>query len=388
MLGEPDTQAPSGDARWPQLDALRTLSLTAVVFQHTMRPQGALLGDIGARGLMVFFVISGFLITGILLDARDRAEAQGVAKRGVLARFYIRRFLRIFPLYYAVLAIAVLLHEPSTRQHLFELATYRTNFLLARLGHNLPPVTPLWSLAVEEHYYLVWPLIALFARRAMLWQAVGIMVIGSVGMRAWIAVLGGSYQAITMPTYAAVDGIALGCALALLGREPDDAVRERWLRRALVLGIILVIIRMALKMGAVPYRAIALDTLNMLPIGLVSMWLIDRATRGALPRWLGHWTLARLGVMSYGMYVFHRYVMHYLGFDRVRGLQVFASVFAVSAVLAIVSWYGFERPINNLKRFWPYVPRLPIRVPDGALGPVEAAEYAGARGAARPEQIS
>jgi peptidoglycan/LPS O-acetylase OafA/YrhL len=388
MVGAPDTRAPSGDARWPQLDALRTLSLAAVVYQHTMRPRGVLIGDIGALGLMVFFVISGFLITGILLDARDRADAQGVAKRGVLARFDLPRFHRIFPLYYGVLAVAVLLHESTTRQYLAELVTYRTNFLLARVGHNIAPITPLWSLAVEEHYYLLWPLIALFAPRRMLWAAVGIMVLGSVATRTWVAAHGGSYQAITMPTYSAVDGIALGCALAMLARHQDDALRARWLRRALVAGVILLIARVALAVGQLPQRGVIFGALNMLPIGLASMWLIDRATQGTLPRFLGHWSLARLGVMSYGMYVFHRYVMHYLGFDAVRGPHVFASVFAVSALLAIISWYAFERPINELKRFWPYIPRRPIVIPAGALRDVGVADYAVAQSAARSEHTS
>jgi peptidoglycan/LPS O-acetylase OafA/YrhL len=383
MAAAAPARSTSSEARWPQLDALRTLSLTAVVYQHTMLPRGVLLGDTGAMGLMVFFVISGFLITGILLDARDRAESAGAAKRGVLGRFYVRRFLRIFPLYYGVLAVAVLLHEESTRRYLAELVTYRTNFLLARLGHNVAPVTPLWSLAVEEHYYLVWPLIALFAPRRALWGAVAAMILGSVGARWWIASHGGSYQAITMPTYASVDGIALGCALALLARETDAAVRQRWLRLSLAAGAVLLAARVGLGMinqSALRYAV------NVLPIGLIAVWLIDRATRNALPRWVGHRAIAGLGVMSYGMYVVHRYVMHYLGFDAVRGPQVFLSVFAVSAALAFASWHLFERPINDLKRFWPYVPRGAIAAPDDALRAARGAELASTWRGARVER--
>ncbi|HTK49296.1 MAG TPA: acyltransferase [Gemmatimonadaceae bacterium] len=383
MAAAAPARSTSSEARWPQLDALRTLSLTAVVYQHTMLPRGVLLGDTGAMGLMVFFVISGFLITGILLDARDRAESAGAAKRGVLGRFYVRRFLRIFPLYYGVLAVAVLLHEESTRRYLAELVTYRTNFLLARLGHNVAPVTPLWSLAVEEHYYLVWPLIALFAPRRALWGAVAAMILGSVGARWWIASHGGSYQAITMPTYASVDGIALGCALALLARETDAAVRQRWLRLSLAAGAVLLAARVGLGMinqSALRYAV------NVLPIGLIAVWLIDRATRNALPRWVGHRAIAGLGVMSYGMYVVHRYVMHYLGFDAVRGPQVFLSVFAVSAALAFASWHLFERPINDLKRFWPYVPRGAVAAPDDALRAARGAELASTWRGARVER--
>jgi peptidoglycan/LPS O-acetylase OafA/YrhL len=292
----------------------------------------------------------------------------------VLGRFYIRRFLRIFPLYYGVLAVAVLLHEPATRQYLAELVTYRTNFLLARLGHNVAPVTPLWSLAVEEHYYLFWPLIALFAPRRMLWVAVGVMVVGSMAARAWIAFHGGSYQAVTMPTYASVDGIALGCALALLSRYASDEARDRWVGASLAAGLVLVLFRVGL---ASAHRRPYVGMLNMLPFGLAAVWLIDRAARGLLPRWVGHWSLSGLGVMSYGMYVVHRYVMHYLGYDAERGPRVFAAVFLVSAAIAVVSWFAFERPINNLKRFWPYVPRRPVAASADGLRDSRGSQLAG-----------
>jgi peptidoglycan/LPS O-acetylase OafA/YrhL len=118
----------------------------------------------------------------------------------------------------------------------------------------------------------------------------------------------------------------------------------------------------------------------------MAVWLIDRATRDALPRWVGHRAIAGLGVMSYGMYVVHRYVMHYLGFDAVRGPQVFLSVFAVSAALAFASWHLFERPINDLKRFWPYVPRGAIAAPDDALRAARGAELASTWRGARVER--
>src|SRR5947209_5220125 len=148
------------EERSNQLDSMRALGLAAVIFQHTMNPKGPFADDAPALALTMFFVVSGFLITQILLDARARAEARDMGRGGVLRRFYIRRFLRIFPVYYGALLIALALKEPVTRTYLFELATYRTNFLLARVGHNIPPITPFWSLSVEEHFYILWPIIA------------------------------------------------------------------------------------------------------------------------------------------------------------------------------------------------------------------------------------
>jgi peptidoglycan/LPS O-acetylase OafA/YrhL len=344
-----------------------------VVVQHTMRPTGRVFGSLGSAGLMVFFVLSGYLISGILLEARERADAEGVSKGGVLKRFYIRRFLRIFPLYYAVLAIAVLLGEPTTRQYLFELATYRTNFLMASLGRNIPPATPLWSLAVEEHFYLFWPLIVLFGSRRFVWSSVGAMILGSVFSRGWAAAHGGGFHAVTLPTWASVDGIALGCALALLFRYSTAQVRTKWINASLVAGIVLGVVWVIVARSSMPGRSTIYNAIQMLPVGLVSFWVIDKAVEGRLPRLFDNKVLGMLGLMSYGMYVLHRYVMHYLGFDYERGWVVFVSVFGVSAALAFVSWHLFESPINNLKRFWPYVPRrAAVAVPVGPGGGVAA----------------
>jgi peptidoglycan/LPS O-acetylase OafA/YrhL len=359
-------------SRQIQLDSVRAISLAMVVVQHTMRPPGRILGSLGSAGLMVFFVLSGYLISGLLLEARERADAERVPKGGVLRRFYIRRFLRIFPLYYAVLAIAALIGEPTTRQYLFQLATYQTNFLMAGLGKNLPPVTPLWSLAVEEHFYLFWPLIVLFASRRFVWASVGVMVLGSVFSRGWAAAHGGGFQAVVMPTWASVDGIALGCALALLFRYSTAEVRVRWINRSLAAGIVLGLVWVTVARASFPGRGTIYNAIQMLPVGLISFWVIDKAVEGRLPRLFNSKVLGQLGLMSYGMYVLHRFVMHYLGFDYERGPVVFLSVFGVSAAIAFVSWHLFESPINNLKRFWPYVPRRapvpePVTAPVGAL---------------------
>jgi peptidoglycan/LPS O-acetylase OafA/YrhL len=363
-----------------QLDSVRAISLAMVVVQHTMRPTGRITGSLGGAGLMVFFVLSGYLISGILLEARERADAEGVSKGGVLRRFYIRRFLRIFPLYYAVLAIAVIIGEPTTREYLFQLATYQTNFLMAGLGKNLPPVTPLWSLAVEEHFYLFWPLIVLFGSRRFVWLSVGAMVLGSIVTRGWAAAHGGGFQAVTMPTWASVDGIALGCALALLFRYSSAEARVRWINRSLAAGIVLGVVWILVARSSLPDRRTIVSAIQLLPVGLVSFWVIDKAVEGRLPRLFDSKVLGQLGLMSYGMYVLHRFVMHYLGYDFERGPIVFVSVFGVSAALAFVSWHLFESPINNLKRFWPYVPRrapvvAPVAVPAG-LTAMSASELA------------
>lgn len=354
-LHHPDKDIVATQVRHPQLDTLRAFSVIIVVFVHTMRPRGPIMSDFAPLAISLFFVLSGFLISGILLDARVRAEMADAGRGGVLGSFYMRRFLRIFPIYYAVLAVAVLLGEQATRSYLWELVTYRQNFLLARLGHNVPPITPLWSLAVEEHFYLIWPPIVLFCSRPVIWGASAAMIIGSLTARAWLQLQHATYQAMTMPTYTAVDSIALGCMLALLWRDKTAAARRPWLRRALVVGLALELTRMFLFLVPIWHNDAVVRVLNTLPFALTCMWLIDRGAQNRLPAWMANQWLAKLGLISYAVYVVHRYVMHFLGFDLERGFHVFFPVLAVSILLAIASWIVYEGPINSLKRYFPYV---------------------------------
>lgn len=337
-----------------QFDSLRALAAALVVFAHT-RSRGDYLGELAPLGIAIFFVLSGFLITSILLGAREQAEREDVPKGSVLWRFYIRRFLRIFPIYYAVLLVAVLLHEPVTRQYIAELATYRANFLMARLGRNLSPITPLWSLSVEEHFYLLWPLIVLFGSRRVVYASVGVMVIGSVLMRAVLVLQHATYQAIAWPTYTAVDSIALGCLLALGWKDRDVSGRRPWIVGALWVGIVLQSAYLALRVFNMPHALAITRVLNTLPFALICVWVIDRAAHDRLPALFRNRWLAQMGLVSYAIYLVHRYVMHYIGFDQERGWDVFAITLAASTAIATVSWLVYEGPINSLKRFVPYV---------------------------------
>ncbi|HEV7991799.1 MAG TPA: acyltransferase [Gemmatimonadaceae bacterium] len=354
-----------------QLDSMRALGLAGVIFQHTMNPKNALLADVPALALTMFFVLSGFLITGLLLDARQRAEARSISRAGVLKRFYIRRFLRIFPVYYGVLLVAVLMGEPETRGYINYLLTYTTNFLLAKVGHNLPPITPFWSLAVEEHFYFFWPVIALFGSRRVMWTSATLMVVLSVVTRGVASFNGAGYNLATMPTYASLDGIAIGCMLAIAYRDMTAEAREPWIRRAVAFGGAVVFIRMLMMIDG-GYND-WVNTIHAFPFALVTVWLIDRGARGVLPNWLNSRALGTMGMTTYAGYVVHRYVMHFLGYDAERGFHVFFPVLIVTYVIAGISWVLIESPINSLKRFWPYVPRPvgstapPVAIPEAVL---------------------
>ncbi len=133
----------------PELDALRALAVVGVIYTHYLPESVPLVGVPGFIGVRLFFVMSGFLITRILL-------AVPIATPGVVARaFYARRFLRIFPLYYAACAL-MCLSSKAIRVYVLWLFTYSQNIKFAVDG-RYPVVAHLWSLAVEEQFYVIWP---------------------------------------------------------------------------------------------------------------------------------------------------------------------------------------------------------------------------------------
>jgi peptidoglycan/LPS O-acetylase OafA/YrhL len=202
----------------PELDSVRGLAILGVVFLHAFywpysrlhfsRPAHIFiqLTQPGWLGVNLFFVLSGFLITGILIDSLD--------KRNYYKRFYVRRILRILPAYYAVLILLLVLGRSS-------LAYFGLSFIYLSNMTNLFGVPqsygPLWSLAVEEHYYLFWPaVVRRLGRRGLAFSAVAICalvpLVRAISFSLGITVNLSSY------TWCVADGLAAGSLVAMLLR--------------------------------------------------------------------------------------------------------------------------------------------------------------------------
>ena len=161
-------------ARDNQLDALRAIAVTMVLYSHFLAPNGSSFwGHIGVR---LFFVLSGFLITRLLLEARAAAEFEaGPALRS----FYIRRALRIFPPYFAVLGFVWLTDLEQSSGSLVWHALYLSNFWYALRNEWTPwLLCHFWSLSIEEQFYIAWPLVVLLApRRRVEAITIGVIVL-------------------------------------------------------------------------------------------------------------------------------------------------------------------------------------------------------------------
>ena len=358
-----------------QLDALRWFAVLGVMVAHNWRPEPlpwifAEL-DLGELGVRLFFVLSGFLITGILLRAGRPDEPLG-RRLHALRQFYIRRFLRIFPVYYLVLAVCLVLAVQPAREVWPWLFTYTTNILIWQEQEFTPNLGHFWTLAVEEQFYLLWPLVVLFAPRRRLPGVLLAVIASALAYRLYasyaypVDVAVGGSTTLTL-IFGVVDCLAIGALLALCrdaGAGPGLLRVLAGLRRwALPAGLVLYVGGALALVHLNPGSHIGV-TLGPLGEALMFCWLIDRASRGiggVAGRVLELRPLVYLGTISYGIYIFHKLVPLLLedvagglgvGYHH-RGVVHFAAAAVVTVATAALSWHAFEAPLNGLKRRFP-----------------------------------
>jgi peptidoglycan/LPS O-acetylase OafA/YrhL len=335
--------------RIPSLDGLRAISIGLVLFSHLAGtggfPVSAAAANpwaLGSFGVTVFFVISGFLITGLLLDELKRTD------RIRLGRFYFRRTLRIFPPYFALLvalAAADLAGWISLNPgDLLYGATYTSNYHDARswyVGHT-------WSLAVEEQFYLLWPAVLLLARtrRALLIAAAAILVVPAIRVAEWELMRSSAYG-IGARFETIADALAAGCVLA--------CARPRLHRSALYMR--------ALSSRAfvlVPLAALAANLTHDHPLILFGVaatvinvclaLCVDWAVtfhEGRVGRVLNAAPLVFIGWISYSLYLWQQ---PFLNRDSGALTAQFPLNIALTFAAALASYYLVERPSLQLRK--------------------------------------
>lgn len=333
--------------RIPSLDGLRALSITLVILSHLIGTKGfpvgnralGAVGDFGYLGVRVFFAISGYLITSLLIHEHQKTGSIS------LCTFYARRAWRIFPAFYAFVAAMGLAHFVGllSLHHGDVLAavTYTMNYHYERsweLGH-------IWSLSIEEQFYLVWPAMVLLGGRQRIVPISIAMIIAAPILRAIAWFVAPYPDDVVMEAYPCVmDAIATGCLLAALRPRLDNSQRYlRFLRSPWFLLVPLVVAAFNLPMWfPVEY------TLNITVMNLGLALIIDRFVRVSddpLGRFLNWAPLAWVGTLSYSLYLWQEpFLNHHYARSKINTFPV-NLVLAIGCALA--SYYFIEKPFLN-----------------------------------------
>ena len=352
---------PQNSGYMPYLDGLRALAVFGVLISHFTNNQHWLIVNAqwGRLGVDLFFVLSGFLITQILL--RYRGDSRNFKDAITHLRiFYSRRALRIFPIYYLTILVATLLGYEPIRTFLFWHLTYTLNIAIAvypklqfGASHHF------WSLAIEEQFYLIWPWVVLLVPpKRLRYVMFGFILIGVVSRMSPIFVPGFNMDPLANTRF---DVLGLGALLALYWHEPLVFAKEKLV--LLITGVtgglplVILVMRNAFSLALVPMANVLVE----FGAALFFMAVIDRAAQPHPWRIfasLGWRPLRYIGKISYGIYVYHPFVelmiLYILGAFNIPVPTSFGPVQLLlygsgSILFASVSWYLIERPINKLK---------------------------------------
>jgi peptidoglycan/LPS O-acetylase OafA/YrhL len=354
----------------PQLDSLRAIAVIGVMLHHFW-PEGEVLIGLttGFLGVQLFFVLSGFLITGILLRARDVVSAGLQSTNTEIRRFYIRRFLRIFPLFYGMLAVTWIVGLPEVRDSLPWHLAYATNVYFVHIEDWHGSVSHLWSLAVEEQFYLVWPFaIVLMPRRVLLPLLVGVVALAPA-FRLFGAWVGWHWMVWFVLPFANCDALGLGALLAFASTDGfgNNRMRSSLVRAGFWVGLPFVLALWFLEFNQLswPVTSWFRTGFENTVWGLFFMWLIAGAARGfggTVGRVFQLAPLTYLGKISYGLYVIHPFMARVVpwAYEQLgagyptTSLVEFPVLAAATILVAAASWQLYERPLNDLKRYFSY----------------------------------
>lgn len=322
-----------------EIDSLRAIAILLVLISH-WEPTWFKTIDWGIVGVYIFFTISGYLITGILVDQQSCGGVN-------IKRFYLNRSLRIWPIYFASLAFLYVFWRGFDRGTLLWHALFASNILFGITNKFGFPVH-FWSLSVEQQFYLIWPFVVILLRRNLRFVCYAMLVIAPL-FRWYFYVHLNNIQLSAFSLVSNTDFLAAGALLAI-------AEREGYERLGQILSMIGIVSATALGM-MLASSGLLRDTLIWVTgssIAGLSVWSIF---------WIGKNNLANLimcnpitryiGKISYGIYIYHL-MIGYLIWGKygsaLTPIEYMALCFIATVLVAAASWHFIERPILSIKR--------------------------------------
>jgi peptidoglycan/LPS O-acetylase OafA/YrhL len=343
--------------RVAHLDGIRGLAVALVVFHHWTATGHAM--DLGNIGVQLFFVLSGFLITGILIDTRTALDAGTVGLGEGLGNFWKRRATRILPVFLFTLTLIALagsrFEKPENMPWHFLFASNLLFF--ARGTFEGTSLAHFWTLAVEQQFYLAWPLVVVLApRRSLEKVMLALIVLAPMTRIALYAAGFHEFPQYNVLPLASFDSLGLGALMALWIRMPAEQAQGRWHALSVCAVVATVAFVLNRAFGRLPANV------EQTFYAVIFAWVVGTSSRhieGIAARVLEWRPLVALGIVSYGVYVYHMFGPRLVGF----GLRTIGAplewhtgvpLFLLSAVftlgVACASWFLMERPIINAGR--------------------------------------
>lgn len=344
-----------------ELDSIRAIAVFTVIVLH-WHP-GYYLEYATSRfdGVAMFLVLSGFLITGILLENRNKAETMGVDKMVAYKNFYIRRALRIFPIYYLLLLLVFTVGHKHQTNGLIYYLTYTSNFYIYHTK-TWGELTHLWSLAVEEQFYLVWPWLILFLNKKFLLPVISLLII--VGLIAPFYMPDSDFTYIT--TVSCLDALALGALLSWLYTYKLHLLQKLY-PYVLVMAIVTlfaIITELYLNIRLLHQRIYT----SIITFWLITYVITNKGKRNSvLSVLLNNRFLISIGKISYGIYLYHHLFPFYTTsyFARLNSYLpeiitnhpsalLFIENFCLLLIISWLSWVLIEKQFLQLKKYFEY----------------------------------
>jgi peptidoglycan/LPS O-acetylase OafA/YrhL len=347
-----------------ELDGVRAIAVFMVIFFHfffelDLHPLLTKVANFGRTGVSLFFVLSGYLITRILIATKESP--------GYFSNFYVRRSLRIFPLYYFYLTLIFIILPliagkpfPPFNLQIYNW-TYLQNFALAFRWEHVSP-RHLWSLSVEEHFYLFWPLlIYLLSVKKIVIASISIIVMAFMVQYFMIE---SDYVAYYF-TFARIDELSMGALLAVL--EIRNKLTHKYAKIYLLISVILAIPTIALMaiFTDIDNTIIQIIKYDLLAFTFMSMigYVISLLETGRVKKFLRTKPMVFSGKISYGIYVYHPLCIAAVWsvFPKMNPAVLFVIAVSFTLLVASASYYLLELNFLKLKRFFEYKKEKPVQ---------------------------
>jgi len=340
------------------LDALRALTVAIVVIGHSrihmfyMDPGPVsyiiqVLLPVDTFGVDVFFVLSGFLITSILLHAENDTKPKIILVRNFIAR----RTLRIFPVYYLTVLILWIIHYPDIREYLVWFLTYTSNILCFKT-HSWNAFSHTWSLSVEEQFYLIWPWLILFVNKKYFKYLFAVFILTGP-VTAFISMkLYNGIAPILLPN--CFDSFGIGGLYAYCAMSPERLKKFKNVLR-FAFPIALCIYLYWKLMSVEGFVGFGDGIFNRTITSVIAIWVIDHIINSKSKFWEIP-LLSRIGKISYGIYLFHIPVSVIINSLHISNnlYIIYAIKLPVLLLISYCSYYFFESKVMTLKKKFSY----------------------------------